>query len=318
MKNEVVLMNNNYEELKIGIVYTAGAYISWGVLPLYWKLLKEVPAFEILAHRVLWSFIFMIIIVSLLKKWPHLKNETNTIIRDWRKLTIIVAASVLISINWFAYIWAVNSNHILDASLGYYINPLVSVILGIIVLKERLNIWQVIAFLLAMIGVANQTIAFGSVPWVAIILALSFGLYGLLKKLVPLGTLLGLTIETLIVSPIALFYIMNLQITQTGAFNLSLIGYLLIGGGIMTAIPLMLFASGAKRIPLSMVGFLQYLAPTIMLILGVFLFDETFTPVHFISFSFIWLALTIYSFSRTKLFLYFERKLIRKAKSVTN
>lgn len=304
-------------ELKIGIFYTFSSYLLWGILPLYWKMVQVVPAGQILAHRIVWSFAFMLSIVILSKNTFAFKKEFKQIIRHKKKMIIISLASVMISINWLTYIWAVNQNHVVEVSLGYYINPLVSILLGMIVLKEKLTPWQVVSFFLATIGVVNLVLHFHSIPWVALLLATSFGLYGLLKKKITLNSMFGLTIETLIVTPIALVYLTQSQFSGNGSLSIStLITGLLIGSGVMTAIPLLFFASGARRIPLSMVGFLQYIAPTLMLILGVFLYKEPFTQVHFVSFMFIWSALLLYSLSRTKWFIHIEHKLLVKKKSV--
>ena len=283
------------QENKLGIIYATVAYILWGFLPIYWKLVQHVPADEILAHRILWSFVFMIIIVLASGKlWPFFR-ECKLILHDKKKLIGISAASVIISINWLTFIWAVNSEHVVQASLGYYINPLVSILLGMIVLKESLSKRQLLSFILAAIGVINLTISFGVFPWVSLVLAFSFGLYGLLKKMVDIGAMFGLTIETMIVTPLALIYLIVIpDSTLAPDMMFSGSGALLFGAGIATAIPLLLFAAGAKRIPLSMVGFLQYIAPTLMLILGVFLYDEPFTQAHLVSFLFIWVALIIY------------------------
>ncbi|WP_079528567.1 EamA family transporter RarD [Halobacillus hunanensis] len=288
------------DDNKLGILYTAGAYILWGFLPIYWKLLQQLPAFEILANRIVWSFVFMIAVVITLNKWKPLIAESRRVWANKRSLIGITLASFTISLNWLTYIWAVNNNHVVEASLGYYINPLVSILLGMIVLKESFSKPQWIAFILAASGVLYMTVHFGSVPWVALLLALSFGSYGLLKKLVPLNAMFGLTIETLIVTPIALMYLMNSQGSPPDIELLSITSLLILGSGIATAIPLLLFAAGAKRIPLSMVGFLQYFAPTIMLFLGVFLYNEPFTSVHVVSFTLIWAGLAVYTVSRMK------------------
>ncbi|WP_077329429.1 EamA family transporter RarD [Virgibacillus siamensis] len=283
------------QENKLGIIYAAVAYTLWGFLPIYWKLVQDVPADEILAHRILWSFIFMVIIVLASGKLKPFLKECSIIFHDKKKLIGISAASVIISINWLTFIWAVNSDHVVQASLGYYINPLVSILLGMLVLKESLSRRQLISFILAAIGVINLTISFGVFPWVSLVLAFSFGLYGLLKKMVDVSAMFGLTIETMLVTPIALLYLIFIpDSTLSPATMFSGSGALLFGAGVATAIPLLLFAAGAKRIPLSMVGFLQYIAPTLMLILGVFLYHETFTQAHLISFVFIWVALIIY------------------------
>ncbi|MDC3414571.1 EamA family transporter RarD [Terrihalobacillus insolitus] len=299
----------NMSENKLGILYTTAAYLLWGFLPIYWKLIQSVPAGEILAHRIVWSFLFMIIILFTVRKWRAFLQECKVIIRDKRKLIGITSASLIISVNWLVFIWAVNAEYVVQASLGYYINPLISILLGMFVLKERLTRWQIVSFVFASIGVLNLTINFGVFPWISIVLALSFGLYGLLKKIVDISPMFGLTIETLIVSPIALIFLVGNQV-QTG--NLPTIFTstvaLLIGAGVATAVPLLLFASGAKRIPLSMVGFLQYLAPTIMLLIGVFMYNEPFTNVHLVSFAFIWTALAIYTASKSRWFKQMETK----------
>lgn len=301
-----------------GLVYAASSYLIWGILPVYWKWVDHVQSDEVLAHRILWAFVFTAGIVLLTGQWADLRKELSTIIAYRKKRFGIILASLLISGNWFLYIWAVNHDRVVEASLGYYINPLVSVLLGVVVLKESLSLWQFVSFGLATTGVLILTIHFGSVPWIALTLAVSFGLYGLLKKLVPLGALNGLTIETLIVTPFVLLFLGYLQWQGTSYFGLQDIGTtaLLMGGGVVTAIPLLLFASGAKRIPLYMMGFLQYIAPSISLMLGVFLYHEPFTGVHLLSFSLIWAALTIFSLSRTKWFTRWEQKFKAREKSL--
>ncbi|WP_163969432.1 EamA family transporter RarD [Oceanobacillus halotolerans] len=280
---------------KAGILYALGAYLLWGFLPAYWKLVDYVPAGEILAHRIIWSFVFMIGVVVALRKWPGFIQECKVIAKDKKKLIGITVASFVISLNWLSYIWAVNSDHVIQASLGYYINPLVSILLGMIVLKEKLSKRQLISFVLAGIGVINLTVSYGVFPWVSLALAFTFAIYGLLKKMVDVSAMFGLTIETMIITPIALLYVVALPTTTitTGSF-FSTTGIILFGAGVVTAIPLLLFASGAKKIPLSMVGFLQYIAPTIMLVLGIFAYGETFSQAHLISFMLIWIALLIY------------------------
>ncbi|SDK17400.1 EamA family transporter RarD [Sediminibacillus albus] len=300
------------KESQLGVLFTAGAYILWGFLPIYWKLVQSVPAGEILAHRIIWSFIFMLILLAVLKKWRPFVAECKQIVRQKQKLIGITAASLVISINWLVFIWAVNSDHVIQASLGYYINPLVSIVLGMVVLKEKLSKWQLVSFLLAAAGVVNLTVSFGVFPWISIMLALSFGLYGLLKKTVDISAMFGLTIETLIVTPVALIYLANRQIATEAMPELfTSSALLLVGSGVATAVPLLLFASGAKRIPLSMVGFLQYFAPTLMLFIGVFLYGETFTHAHLVSFIIIWTALAIYTISRTKWFHHLQAKKLR-------
>ena len=308
-------MKNLDNEQTIGILSGAGAYFLWGILPLYWKLVGSVPSEEVLAHRIIWSFVFMMIILAVIRKISSFKIELYTIVRQPKKLAAIAFASLFITINWYAFIWAVNHDHVIQTSLGYYINPLISVLLGILFLKERLSFWQLVSFVLATIGVLNLVFRFGEIPWVSLILAMSFGLYGLLKKKARLGALTGLTIETLLITPFALIYLMTVRSSVADALYIqdSVIFSLLLGAGIVTAVPLLLFASGANRISLSMIGFLQYIAPTLMLIQGVFLYNESFTSVHVVSFTLIWAALVLFTFARTKLFRrieppYFQRK----------
>ncbi|MGM8211488.1 EamA family transporter RarD [Virgibacillus sp. W0430] len=280
---------------KSGIIYALAAYILWGFLPIYWKLVNNVPADTVLAHRIIWSFVLMMAVILLLRKGSSFLQTCKQLIADRKKLISILSASFIISFNWLIFIWAVNSDHVIQASLGYYINPLVSILLGIIVLKERLTRRQLFSIILASIGVLNLTISFGVFPWVSLLLAITFALYGLFKKMVNLSSLFGLAIETMIVMPIALIYVLFFSSGSTPAHTAdSLTVLLLIGTGVATAVPLLLFGSAVRTIPLSMVGFLQYIAPTIMLLLGVFLYGETFSQAHLLSFIFIWIALFLY------------------------
>lgn len=301
-------------EQAAGIASAAGAYILWGVLPVYWKLVQSVPSLEVLAHRVVWSFVFLVFVLLASKGLRAFRGEFSRVARRPGQLTCLLAASLLISINWLTFIWAVNNSHIIQTSLGYYINPLVSVLLGMLVLKERLSFWQVFSFLLALAGVLNMTLRLGSFPWVALTLAFSFGLYGLLKKMINLGAVAGITAETLIITPVALTYLVFVHKAGQGAFGAgtTLVTGLLAGAGVVTAVPLILFAGGAIRLPLATVGFLQYISPTITLLLGVFLYHEAFTAAHMVSFIFIWAALTIYSLSRTRSFMQMEAALTKK------
>ncbi len=294
-------MSSNHTEQPsqdlIGVFYAIAAFTLWGLLPLYWKALKVVPAGEILAHRIFWSFIF---VMMLLLAKGRLKNLKQILSKKKDMLRLFIG-SLLISVNWFTYIWAINHDHVVESSLGYYINPLFSVFLGMVVLKERLHFWQLLSLILASAGVIIITLQSGRAPWIAFILAFSFGLYGLAKKLVKVEAIEGLAIETAFVTPIALTYILFQQINGLGSFGTISLQHtlLLVGAGIATATPLIWFAQGARRIPLSMVGFIQFLAPTMMLLLGIFLYHEAFSSIHFISFGFIWIALIIYSLSNT-------------------
>lgn len=307
------------QDQTIGIVSGAGAYFLWGILPLYWKLVATVPSEEVLAHRIIWSFVFMMAILLVLGKLSSFQKELISILRKPKKLTAIIFASLFITINWYAFIWAVNHDHVIQTSLGYYINPLISVLLGILFLKERLSFWQMISFGLAAVGVLNLVFRFGEIPWVSLVLALSFGVYGLLKKKAKLSALTGLTIETLFIIPFALIYLMSVRSSIGDALYVenTMILALLLGAGIVTAVPLLLFATGANRISLSMIGFLQYIAPTLMLIQGVFLYEETFTSAHFISFVLIWAALLIFTLSRTRLFRRMEPRVFQEKHSLS-
>ncbi|MBM7578951.1 EamA family transporter RarD [Jeotgalibacillus terrae] len=290
------------EERK-GIIYTALAYTLWGLLPLYWKFVQHVSADEILANRIFWSFWFMLVLLIVTKQFSHFKKEALSLFKRPKLFAALVAASVLISINWFVYIWAVNSEQMVEASLGYYINPLVSVLLGVFILKEVLSKAQIVSFILALIGVLILTISYGEFPWIAFALAFSFGLYGLVKKVLRVNAAVGLTLETLTIMPIALIYLAYLQQADLlSLFHVSIgTDLLLFGAGAVTAVPLLLFANGAQRIPLFMVGFLQYIAPTLTLILGVFLYGEPFSLIDLISFVFIWLSLTVFTLSRVRI-----------------
>lgn len=279
------------DQRTIGMTTATSAYIIWGFLPAYWKLLDHVDAGVILAGRIIWAFIFMLMIVFILQSQRGLWQEGKRLWQHKKQFIGLIFASLLISLNWLTYIWAVNNHYIIEASLGYYINPLISILLGMIVLRESLTRAQLVSFVLASLGVIYLTVSFGVFPWISFVLALSFALYGLLKKVIDLNEIFGLTIETLIVTPFAIIYVGQVSFSM---LDLSMTTFLLIGGGVVTAVPLLLFAFGTRRIPLSMVGILQYIAPTIMLLLGIFAFDETFTVHHLIAFTCIWTALVLY------------------------
>ncbi|MGM0842703.1 MAG: EamA family transporter RarD [Bacillota bacterium] len=295
-----------------GIIYTAFSYFLWGILPIYWKWLNHVSAYEILANRIFWSFWFMLLFLFLSKRWKDFTVYLKTSLTKKKQLFALLLASLLISTNWFIYIWAVNTNQMVEASLGYYINPLVSVLLGVFILKESLSKAQMVSFGLAAIGVLILTISYGDFPWIAVGLAFSFGLYGLAKKLIQVESSIGLTLETLTIAPLSLLYLGYMY--NQGSLSLFHVSsgtdLLLIGAGAVTAIPLLFFSKGAQLIPLYMVGFLQYIAPTLTLILGIWVYNETFSFTHLISFTFIWLALTIFTASRVQ----YARKRRREAR----
>lgn len=277
-----------------GFWYAFGAYAWWGFFPIYWKLLKNIPALQLIGHRIVWSFFSLILVIIIIKQWKIFRTSFFNL----RTLKIYFIASILIGVNWLTYVWAVNSGHIVETSLGYFINPLISVLIGVIFFREHLRLWQWIPIGLAFTGVIFLTIASGALPWIALILAFSFGFYGLIKKIAPLSSLHGLTLETAILLFPAIIYLLICEKSGDGAFlhNGFLIDVLIIGAGVVTTIPLLMFASAAKRIPLSIVGILQYVAPTFQFLLGVLLYNEPFSTIQFIGYSIVWIALIIFGF----------------------
>ncbi len=287
-----------------GILYGIAAYTIWGFLPLYWKALLEVPAGEILANRIVWSFVFVLLLLSLQRKWSWLKPA----LKQRRVLLTFTATALLLGINWFVYIWAVNAGFVIETSLGYFINPLVNVLLGVLFLKEKLRKWQVAALALAVAGVLYLTISYGAFPWIALTLAFTFAFYGLLRKTAPLPATEGLTLETAVLALPAAAVMLYLYQSGAGSFAQGdpRTTLLLIGVGVITAVPLLLFSVAARRITLTNLGLLQYIAPTFQFLLGIFVFNEAFGPQQLLGFSLIWTALLIYSFesiwvSRTQL-----------------
>lgn len=292
------MISDNKISYNQGIIYALSCYVAWGLLPIFWKAITGVPAINILAHRIVWSFVFLFI-------WVLLTNRQTFInyVKQPKLLLRLGLAGVVISANWGIYIYAVESNHIIEAGLGYYINPLVNVFLGYVFLKERLAKMQKIAVALALVGVVYFTISYGKFPWISLVLALSFGLYGLLKKKANLESMPALTIETMIVCPFALAFLFYTSYGSDAIpfFSPSAItSSLLVLSGIITAIPLFWFGKSAQVIPLSTMGFIQYLSPTIQLLLGVFVYGESFGLEYFICFTFVWAGLICYSVSIIK------------------
>jgi chloramphenicol-sensitive protein RarD len=275
-----------------GILNGIAAYAMWGVFPIYWKLLHEVPALQVIGHRISWSFLLLILFILLTKQWGNFRSAALTP----KTLAIYAVAGVLLTVNWLVYVWGVNAGFIVETSLGYFINPLISVLLGVVFLHERLRSAQWIPVFLALAGVTYLTLAYGRLPWIALSLAFSFGFYGFVKKLAPLGSLYGLTLETGIMFPAALIYLALVEVNGTGAFfqEGAQINLLLIGAGVVTTIPLLMFASAARQIPLTVVGLLQYIAPTLQFLIGVFLYKEPFDHAHLIGFGVVWIALIIF------------------------
>ena len=279
--------------MKKGILYGIGAYVLWGFFPIYWKVLHQVPALQVIGHRISWSFIMLVAYILITKQWQAFRSVALT---SWKTIGTYAIAGVLLSINWLVYVWGVNAGFIVETSLGYFINPLLSVLLGVIFLRERLRLAQWIPVIIAAAGVIYLTFIYGRLPWIALTLAFSFGFYGLVKKLAPLGSLYGLTLETGIVYPVALIYLAIVEFNGTGTFlhDTAVINFFLIGAGLVTTIPLLLFASAAKQIPLTVVGLLQYIAPTLQFLIGVFIYREPFDHSHLIGFGIVWVALVIF------------------------
>ncbi len=277
--------------MKKGILYGAGAYIFWGFFPIYWKLLHHVPAIQLIGHRIIWSFLLLLAIIFFTKQWRDFRSTING-----ATIRIYSIAAILIFVNWLVFVWAVNAGFIVEVSLGYFINPLLSVLMGVIFFKERLRGAQWIPVVLAACGVAYLTFVYGRLPYIALSLAFSFGLYGLVKKISPLGSLYGLTIETGILFIPAIGYLIFTQLNNTGAFlHTGLVSdLLLVGAGIVTTVPLILFALAARSIPLWVVGLLQYITPTLQFIIGIFIYKEAFSYHQLIGFSVVWLALVVF------------------------
>lgn len=277
-----------------GVLYGISAYLMWGFFPIYFKALQVVPSLEIMLHRFVWSFIFVASLIILRQEWPKLRES----LRKPRLLLVYILSALLLATNWLVYIYGINSGQIVETSLGYFINPLVSVALGVIILRERLRPLQWAAVGIAGLAVIYLTVQVGSPPWIALALAFSFGLYGLIKKIAPLGALQGLSLETGLLFLPAALYLLYSYFQGMGAFGregLS-VTILLALAGIITALPLLLFSSAARAISLTLLGILQYIAPTVQFLLGVYLYNEVFTLTRLIGFSLIWVALLIFTF----------------------
>jgi chloramphenicol-sensitive protein RarD len=264
----------------------------WGIFPIYWKLLSHVPSLQIVGHRVIWSFLFLSLVLVIKREWRAWKNKTI----NRHTLPIYIVTGILLGANWLVYVWGVNAGHIIETSLGYFINPLLSVLFGVLFLREHLRPAQWVTIGMAAIAVVYLTTIYGSFPWIALTLAATFSLYGLLKKTAPLGALYGLTIETIVLvipSVVFLFLAQAWGIAafgNTGTFS----DLLLIGSGLATALPLLMFSSAARSIPLWMVGLLQYIAPTMQFLIGIFIYREPFTLERTVGFAIIWIALGIF------------------------
>jgi len=275
-----------------GILYAVGAYVLWGVYPAFWKLLDHVPALEIILHRVMWSFLLLTAFLLIRKRWTAFREAVST----WRVLRVYLLSALFLGTNWLVYVWGVNAGYIVETSLGYFINPLFNVLLGVVLLGERLRPMQWVPIGIAGGGVLYMTVAYGALPWIALTLAMSFGLYGLVKKTAPLGSLHGLTLETGILFLPALITLGVFETEGQAAFLHTGLttDILLLLTGLLTTIPLLMFSMAARRIPLSLVGLLQYIAPTLQLLLGVFVYGEPFSRARQIGFGLVWTALILY------------------------
>jgi len=280
-------------EQRKGAIFACLAFFMWGLAPIYFKMIQHVSAFEILMHRVIWSVMFLILVVSVLSYWDKIKR----ILIQPKLILMLVVTSTLLGFNWGLFIWAINNNHMLDASLGYYINPLLNVLLGMVFLNERLRKLQGAAVALAFTGVLLQLISFGSFPVVAFSLATSFALYGLLRKKLQVDALPGILIEALILLPVALTYWWLMVPTETSNLpgNDWLTNVLLVSAGIVTTLPLLCFTGAAKRLQYTTLGFFQYIGPSLMFILAVVFYGEVFDAERVITFACIWSALAIFS-----------------------
>lgn len=291
------------ENYKQGIFFGLAAYVLWGILPVYWKALELVSPFEILSSRFMWSCVFVFLLIIFQKKWPLFAKEVKQVFSNVKTGAAMVAAGITISFNWGTFIWAVNNGHIVETSMGYYINPLVSILFAVVFLRERLDKMQLAAITCAFIGVASMVYSFGKIPWVSLTLAFTFALYGLLKKILPVSALTSIMLETLLITPLALVYEYSLWqqgVSFYASGNLQVI-MMLTGAGVVTAIPLLLFTAGARLLPLKIIGFLQYISPTLTLLIGVFVYNEAFTASHLLAFGWIWAALLLFIVSQLRI-----------------
>jgi chloramphenicol-sensitive protein RarD len=279
-------------EAQIGIGYALLAFSAWGFIPIYWKLLNTVPSMEILTHRMVWSVFFLLGLLAVQKRL----GEFRELFHSPKYIFMLLGTATLLGGNWFVYIYGVNTNQVIETSLGYFISPLLVILLGAVFLRERLNIWQGVAVGFAALGVLNFIWNFGSLPWIALSLAFTFSFYGLFRKMIPVKPLVGLLMETALLAPLAVVLIVFWGIDGTGHFGTTwMTDFLLFGGGVVTSLPLLWFINAGKRLRYSTIGFIQYLTPSIQLLIGVYLYHEPFTPTHSITFGLIWAGLVIFS-----------------------
>jgi len=279
-------------EAQIGIGYALLAFSAWGFIPIYWKLLNTVPSMEILTHRMVWSVFFLLGLLAVQKRL----GEFRELFHSPKYIFMLLGTATLLGGNWFVYIYGVNTNQVIETSLGYFISPLLVILLGAVFLRERLNIWQVVAVGFAALGVLNFIWNFGSLPWIALSLAFTFSFYGLFRKMISVKPLVGLLMETALLAPLAVVLILFWEVDGTGHFGTAwMTDFLLFGAGVVTSLPLLWFINAGKRLRYSTIGFFQYLTPSIQLAIGVYLYNETFTTTHAVTFGLIWTGLIIYS-----------------------
>lgn len=285
--------SHSHSEAVTGLLYGLSAYLIWGFFPLYFKFFGTIPPAQIVCHRILWSLVFLIFLSFRPGRWSAIRIAMSNL----RSLLLLISSAILIATNWLVFIIAVGHGQVLQSSLGYFITPFVSVLLGMIFFKEKLRRLQIVALFLAATGVITLTVRYGSFPWTALILASSFGSYGLLRKIVKTDALPGLTVETIVLAPAAAAYLLYVGCMGEGTFLMGdfKTDLLLISSGVVTAFPLLLFAAAARRLKLATIGFLQYITPTIQFLLAVLLFNEFFSSTHLVSFIFIWIGLLVYS-----------------------
>ena len=285
-------INSQHTEGQSGIGYALLAFSAWGFLPIDWKLLDTVPSLEILAHRMVWSVLFLVWLLAVQKRLGEFRDLLKTPKYIW----MLLGTTVLLGVNWFIYIYGVNTNQIVETSLGYFINPLFNVLLGAIFLKERLNYWQSLALGMAALGVLNFLWDFDSLPWIALSLAFTFSFYGLLRKMIPVKPLVGLLMETVLLAPFAavMIVVLNVDGTENIGGDWRIV-FFLVGAGVVTSLPLLWFTNAGKRLRYTTLGFIQYMTPSIQLLIGVYLYHEPFTPTHSITFGLIWAGLVIFS-----------------------
>ncbi|HAS15038.1 MULTISPECIES: EamA family transporter RarD [Idiomarina] len=300
-------MSDDAVRARHGVFFALAAYTFWGIAPVYFKLVKQVPAFEILSHRIIWAFLMVFVLIVAMKRLDRIRPILKS-----RKLVLrLTLATCLLGGNWFLFIWAVNTDHMLDASLGYYINPLLNVAIGMAFFAERMRRLQLIAIGMAVVGVSIQVITFGSVPWVALALASSFAIYGAIRKRLPVDSISGLWLETAILLPVMLIYLFGFA--QSASSDLTAnpwtLNLLLVAAGLVTTIPLLCFTAAAQRLRYATLGFFQYIAPTLMFILAVMVYGEPLEESKLVTFIIIWSALALYSFDSI-----IQRQRDRKAK----